>query len=77
VRADLPSIEHRALVITGELDEETPVEYARVLADGLPNASIVILPGIGHLSPLEAPDLFNARVSHFLTEHIDDSGATS
>lgn len=75
VRADLPSIEHRALVITGELDEETPVEYAQVLADGLPNASIEILPSIGHLSPIEAPELFNARVSHFLNEHVDDSGA--
>lgn len=67
VRAELGSIEHQTCVIVGELDEETPVSYARVLADGLPNAQFHIIDGAGHLTPSEAPDRFNQLVSEFLT----------
>jgi len=66
VRAELASIEHETLVITGELDEETPVAYATVLADGLANAELVVLDGVGHLSPAEDPTRFNAEVRRFL-----------
>ncbi|MEM7274063.1 MAG: alpha/beta hydrolase [Actinomycetota bacterium] len=67
IRADLPSLTHQALVIVGEEDRETPPSYAKVLADGLPNARLEILPGVGHLSPTEAPDRFNRLVAQFLT----------
>lgn len=66
VRADLHRITQPALVIAGELDEETPVAYSQVLADGLPNAELIVLAGVGHLSPSEDPDLFNATVARFL-----------
>ena len=67
VRGDLASITHESLVIVGELDEETPVSYAQVLADGLPNSRITILAGTGHLSPAESPEQFNQLVAQFLT----------
>lgn len=66
VRQELAGIPHRTCVIVGELDEETPPAYARVLADGLPNAEMHVLAGIGHLTPSEAPDQFNERVAQFL-----------
>lgn len=66
VRGELHRIEHPVCVIVGELDEETPASYAQVLVDGLPNAELHILDGVGHLSPAEAPDRFNAIVSDFL-----------
>jgi pimeloyl-ACP methyl ester carboxylesterase len=50
----------------GELDYETPVSYAKTLADELPNTEFHILAGIGHLSPAEAPDQFNEVISAFL-----------
>ena len=56
----------QSLVIVGELDEETPVAYAAVLHDGLANSTMVVLPGIGHLSPSEDPALFNSHVARFL-----------
>ncbi len=66
VRAALTAIRHRALVIVGELDTETPVSYARALADGLPNAELVVMDGVGHLSPSEDPVVFNRLVGRFL-----------
>jgi 3-oxoadipate enol-lactonase len=67
VRDRLHLIEQQALVIVGELDEETPVEYAQVLHDGLPNSTMVVLPGVGHLSPSEDSAAFNQHAARFLT----------
>lgn len=70
IRSELASISAPSLVIVGELDEETPVSYATTLADGLVHAELVVLPGIGHLSPSENPALFNHHVGNFLdTNH--------
>ena len=63
---DCMRLPRQALVIVGELDEETPVAYATVLHDGLANSTMVVLPGIGHLSPSEDPALFNSHVARFL-----------
>ncbi len=66
IRSRLTELEHQCLVIVGEIDQETPVAYAKVLADGLANAEFVILEGIGHLSPSEDPDTFNRLTRTFL-----------
>jgi pimeloyl-ACP methyl ester carboxylesterase len=73
VRSHLAEIHHPTCVIVGELDRETPVSYARVLADGLPNAECHVLDGVGHLTPCEAPDRFNELVSQFLTSTTSPS----
>ena len=62
----LAEINAPALVVAGELDAETPVAYARALADGLPDAELVVLDGIGHLAVSEAPDAFNQLARAFL-----------
>jgi len=62
----LAEIKSPALVIAGELDAETPVAYARALADGLPDAELVVLDGIGHLAVSEAPKTFNQLARAFL-----------
>jgi len=67
VRDLLGTLEHRSCVVVGELDEETPVSYAKVLADGLANAEFHVFQGVGHLSPAEAPTEFNQVVIDFLT----------
>ncbi len=66
VRDDLGNIGCPALVIVGESDRETPVAYAEALAAGLPNGTLEVLGGVGHLSPSEAPERFNELVSEFL-----------
>ena len=68
VRSELHRIEHRALVVVGELDQETPPSYSRMLHDGLVNSRLEIIDGVGHLSPAEAPDRFNDLVRAFLAE---------
>ena len=63
----LGQITHPTRVIVGELDEETPVAYARSIADGIPHSDLHILTGAGHLTPSEAPEQFNALVADFLS----------
>ena len=62
VRAALATIGVPTLVVVGELDPSTPPNVARLLAAGIPNASFVEMPGIGHLPPNEAPQEFNRLV---------------
>jgi pimeloyl-ACP methyl ester carboxylesterase len=50
----------------GELDRETPVAYSQALAGGLPDARLVVLDGVGHLTPSEDPASFNRHVRAFL-----------
>lgn len=66
VRGRLHEIESEVLVIVGELDVETPVAYARVLAEGLRRSELHVLDGVGHLSPSEDPERFNRLVAAFL-----------
>ena len=67
LRDCLAEITAPALVIVGELDVETPVSYARALAEGLPNAELVVLDGIGHLAVSEASDAVNNLVRAFFS----------
>ena len=63
----LAEIKAPALVVAGELDAETPPSYARALAEGLPDAELVVLEGVGHLAISEAPDAFNHLARAFLS----------
>jgi len=65
-RADLHRIAAPTLVLVGDHDEETPVAYARALADGIPGARLEVVAGAGHLLNAEAPDAVNA----LLAEHF-------
>ncbi len=54
------------LVVTGELDTRSTPAMATTLAETLPNGRARIIPGIGHLAPLEAPTHLGALIEHFL-----------
>jgi pimeloyl-ACP methyl ester carboxylesterase len=54
------------LVITGAEDEMIPVEESRRIASAIPGATLVIVPGAGHLANLEQPEAFNAALNEFL-----------
>jgi pimeloyl-ACP methyl ester carboxylesterase len=47
------------LLIWGELDERSPVSIAHELEEAIPDAELVTIPGIGHLSNLEKPEMIN------------------
>ncbi|MFB8247108.1 alpha/beta fold hydrolase [Streptomyces sp. NPDC055952] len=62
----LPQIRVPTLLLWGELDARSPVEpVARRFLDAVPQATLVVLPGAGHLSNIEAPEAFNRTVREF------------
>lgn len=62
----LASIQVPALVIHGEQDASISVELAQRLTDGLPHASLVLIPGAGHASNLTHPELATPAIEKFL-----------
>ena len=66
----LPSIDVPALVLVGEEDVLTPPSEAEQLQRGIPGASLVRIPGAGHLSSLENPKAFNAATANFLSSFV-------
>jgi pimeloyl-ACP methyl ester carboxylesterase len=61
--ADIPT---PTLVMVGDLDSETPVQYSRYLADHLAHGELVVIPGAGHLLNVEAPDTVNEHIERHL-----------
>ncbi|KQY58653.1 alpha/beta hydrolase [Aeromicrobium sp. Root495] len=55
------------LVVAGREDATFPVEETRRMAGAAPNATFVVLEGVGHLAALEDPAQVNALVEDFLT----------
>lgn len=64
----LPSITCPALVMTGELDTWAPPKQHAAIAALLPNASLVIVPGAGHMLMREAPEATNAAIAQWLAQ---------
>jgi len=64
-RALLPSIRIPTLLVWGDADARSPVSVAHQFRDSIPGARLVIIPGAGHVSNLEAPVQFNAAVRDF------------
>jgi pimeloyl-ACP methyl ester carboxylesterase len=65
--ADLVHLNIPALVMTGTDDTPRPVHEGRRMAHAL-GCQFVELPGVGHMSTLEAPDMVNERLLAFLDE---------
>jgi pimeloyl-ACP methyl ester carboxylesterase len=65
-RPTLPTIRVPTLVVVGEEDELTPPAEAETMAAAIPGASLVRVPGAGHLANLEAPGAVNAALARFL-----------
>ena len=65
----LPDIQAPTLVVHGEDDELTPVANAELLADRIPNARLLVLPGARHGYPHEAVPKATEAVLGFLSEH--------
>lgn len=66
-RADLPRVTQPALLIAGEADQTAPPRGMARMAEAMPNARLLVIPGAGHLLPLEAPDAFHAALRDFLS----------
>jgi 3-oxoadipate enol-lactonase len=62
----LGTIQAPTLVLHGELDAMCPVGNARLLAERIPDAELVVIPGAGHACALERPDAAAAALTDWL-----------
>jgi len=65
---ELARIRVPVLALVGEEDGITPVDEARTLAQGVSDGHLVVIPGAGHLSNLEAPEAFERALLSFLRQ---------
>ncbi|RKP46359.1 alpha/beta fold hydrolase [Trinickia fusca] len=69
ITADVAAIDVPVLVIAGERDQVDRVETLQAeLLPRIAHARLEVLPGIGHLSPLEAPSAVAAAIRQFVGE---------
>ena len=64
----LGQIRAPALVICGQQDQLAPPKFSRELADGIPGAHLVTIPGAAHLVMAEAAKRFDQVVLQFLED---------
>lgn len=62
----LGEIQVPTLVLVGDEDKMTPERFAEELAGGIPGAALEVIPGAGHMLPLEKPEEVQERVRGFL-----------
>ncbi len=66
LRDALPRIAVPTLLIWGEEDARSPLSVAEDLHSRISGSRLVVIPGAGHLSHVEAPERFTAEVRGFL-----------
>lgn len=69
----LPDYYRPVLVLCGHIDVLTPPEKSEEMASLLPNAELVLLPEIGHLSTLEAPQACSAALRQLILRANKDT----
>jgi pimeloyl-ACP methyl ester carboxylesterase len=63
---DWPKIKSRTLVLGGDKDTPTFPEDAKHIADTIPKGELVLLPNLGHVPHIEAPEVFYRELVKFL-----------
>ena len=67
VTASLPNFKIPILLLCGEDDKLTPPEEMRSISDKIPNSKYLIVPGSGHMTPIENSDFVNTSIKDFLS----------
>lgn len=65
LRGYLPSIKSPTLLIWGDQDRDTPLEFGKIMEKEIPDAGLVVFDGAGHFSYLDRLNDFNIVVSKF------------
>ena len=65
---DWAHIKVKTLVLGGDKDGPDFPALARHIADTIPGGELVLLPGLGHVPHLQAPDVFDRALLTFLAD---------
>jgi len=66
LRDVLPHISVPTMLLYGDHDVRAPLHVAEAIHAAIPASRLVVLPGVGHVSSVEAAGRFNAEVRAFL-----------
>jgi pimeloyl-ACP methyl ester carboxylesterase len=66
----LASVHVPTLIVVGDEDVVTPPPLAEKMHSGIAGSELMVIPGAGHLSNLEQPELFNAALARFLAHRL-------
>jgi 3-oxoadipate enol-lactonase len=69
LRGPVATIQVPTLVVVGSEDPATPLGHAKDLSERIPHASLRVLPGARHLTPIERPDDIGDLLDTFFTSH--------
>ena len=75
VRSELDRIELPTRIVVGTRDVLTPLRMARIMAELIPRAELVVYPGCGHMVMLERDDEFDELLSRFSGELVAPGAA--
>ncbi|HLV20866.1 MAG TPA: alpha/beta hydrolase [Polyangiaceae bacterium] len=62
----LPHVDVPVLVVAGDRDTFTPADISCTMAERIPGAELLLIPGATHVAPLEKKDLVAAKIAEFL-----------
>jgi len=65
---ELAQISVPVAIVQSEFDEFIKREHAEYLAESIPNAEFIYLPGVSHFAPLQRPEQFNGAMLAFLNQ---------
>jgi pimeloyl-ACP methyl ester carboxylesterase len=68
LRDALPHVDLPTLLVCGDQDVRAPLPVAEHLHASITGSALVVLPGVGHVCNLEAPQQFNHTVRTWLAE---------
>jgi len=75
--ARLPGMPLPLLLLAGARDVAVPPAVSHRVADRMPGARCIDLPGLGHLAHEEAPETIAALILPFLARHLTDAQAAA
>jgi pimeloyl-ACP methyl ester carboxylesterase len=71
LRDVLAQVRIPTLLVHGEHDVRAPMKVAEEIRAGIPSSRLVVLPGVGHVATVEAPDAVSRELGEFLAS-VDD-----
>ncbi|AXK36045.1 alpha/beta hydrolase [Streptomyces armeniacus] len=74
----LSRLTHPTAVVAGTADRLTPIAHARGMAAALPHCTgLTELPGRGHMTPVEAPDVVSGVLTGLVRDHLTGTGTVA